>query len=157
MTAFEEDGGEKGIAKEQAALDYLLGSSKVRRPGEGGRIGAIGFSMGANYVTWLATLRREIAAVVVFYGASEWNADYPENASAPLQGHWAANDEFESTEAVPVLEAAINAAGHIAEFHTYPDTRHWFFETDRPEYNPEAAQLAWERTLTFLREHVGHS
>ncbi|MEP6774226.1 MAG: dienelactone hydrolase family protein [Chloroflexota bacterium] len=152
VTAFEEDGGEKGIAKEQAGLDYLLSSPNV----QGARIGAIGFSMGANYVTWLATLRPEVAAVVVFYGASDWNSDYHENASAPLQGHWASNDQFEASEdAVQVFEARMKAAGHTPDFYTYPNTEHWFFESDRPEYNPEASQLAWERTLAFLHEHCG--
>lgn len=149
--ALESDGGsDRAIAKEQAALDYLLNSPDVQGKG----IGAIGFSMGAAYVTWLAALRHEIAATVVFYGASEWNADYPKNASAPLMGHWAADDQYESTAEVPVLEAAIKDAGHIADFHTYPNTKHWFFEPDRPEYVPEAAQLAWERTLAFLKSHL---
>lgn len=156
VSALEKDGGEKAVAKEQAALDYLLNSPNVQ-PGVQGartRIGAIGFSLGAAYVTWLATLRPEIAAVVVFYGASEWNADYHKNASAPLHGHWATDDQFESTEAIPALEAKIKAAGHTADFYTYPNTKHWFFESDRPEYDPEASELAWQRTLQFLRARL---
>jgi carboxymethylenebutenolidase len=156
VTAFEEDGGEKGIAMQGAALDHLLNSPNVQGQGHGARIGAIGCSMGANYVTWLATLRPEIAAVVVFYGGADWNADYHENASAPLQGHWASDDQFEANEdAVRTFEGEMKAAGRTPEFYTYPNTRHWFFENNRPEYDAEAAQLAWERTLAFLRQQCG--
>jgi carboxymethylenebutenolidase len=143
--------GKEGIAKVQAALNYLLNSPNV----QGARIGAVGFSMGAAYATWLATLRPEIAAVVIFYGASDWNADYHENTNAALQGHWAADDQFESNEAVHSFEAKVKAAGHTADFYTYPNAKHWFFENNRPEYAPEASQLAWERTVAFLREHIG--
>jgi carboxymethylenebutenolidase len=146
----EADGGKGALAKEQAALDYLLNSPALA----GRKVAAVGFSMGAAYVTWLATLRPEIAAVVVFYGASEWNADYHKNATAPIQGHWAAEDQFESIEDVPTFESQVKAAGHIADFHTYPNTQHWFFENNRPEYNPEASALAWQRTLSFLRTHL---
>jgi carboxymethylenebutenolidase len=40
------------------------------------------------------------------------------------------------------------------EFHRYPGTRQWFFEDDREEHDPEAAALAWERTVAFLHAHV---
>jgi carboxymethylenebutenolidase len=73
-----------------------------------------------------------------------------------LQGHRASDGQFESNEeAVNAFEAKMKAARHTPGVHTYPNTMHWFFENIRPEYNPEAAQLAWERTITFLREHVG--
>ena len=38
-------------------------------------------------------------------------------------------------------------------FYVYPGAGHWFVEPDRVEqYHPQAASLAWERTLTFLKD-----
>jgi carboxymethylenebutenolidase len=54
------------------------------------------------------------------------------------------------------MKERLSKAGVEFEFHTYPGTEHWFFERDREEaFNLEAAALAWERTIRFLRERLG--
>jgi carboxymethylenebutenolidase len=50
------------------------------------------------------------------------------------------------------MEQELQNAGKPAEVYTYPGTKHWFVEENRPEYDAEAASLAWERTITFLRD-----
>ena len=56
---------------------------------------------------------------------------------------------------MPEFEQKLRAAGKQATFHIYPGTRHWFCEPDRPEYDPQAAVLAWNRTLDFLKANLG--
>lgn len=119
---------------------------------QGSGLGVIGFSMGGAWALLSSTYYPEdIAAVVLFYGSEA--ADFGQARAAYL-GHYAANDEWEPAEGVQFLENAIRTAGREVNFYTYPGTAHWFFENDRPEYNAEAAQLAWERTVAFLHERL---
>jgi dienelactone hydrolase len=66
----------------------------------------------------------------------------------------AQDDSFEPPESVAEMEQALKAAGKQATFYTYPGTKHWFFEENRPEYDAGAARLAWERTIQFLQERL---
>jgi carboxymethylenebutenolidase len=131
------------------ATDYLRQHPAVQGTG----LGTVGFSMGAAYGLLLSGLKPEaVKAVVVFYGLNE--GDFAAARAAYL-GHYAEEDAWEPLEGVRQLEAELRAAGREVTFYIYPGVGHWFVETDRPEYNPEAAQLAWERTFSFLRQHLG--
>jgi carboxymethylenebutenolidase len=119
----------------------------------GDKLGIIGFSMGADWSLVLSTLRPDdIGAAVVFYGA--YPIDF-KSAQAAFQGHFAEHDDYVSLDDVHQTEAAIKSVGLSTDFHIYPNTGHWFFEDNRPDaYNAAAAQLAWERTLKFLRNKL---
>jgi carboxymethylenebutenolidase len=121
------------------------------RSGAGERgIAVVGFSLGAYYALNLAdTEPEEIRAVVLFYGTG--GAAFS-NAKAAFLGHFAEEDVYEPQEGVDALAASQRQAGNSVTFHSYPGTGHWFFEPDRTgAYSPEAAKLAWERTLAFLK------
>lgn len=119
-----------------------------------GPIGVVGFSMGASWALWLSARAPDlVAATVVFYGGQ--NIDFDDARSAYL-GHFAEHDVFESDDDIAFLEASLGLAGCDATFHRYPGTSHWFFEADRPDaYDADAAELAWSRTVAFLRERLG--
>jgi carboxymethylenebutenolidase len=131
------------------AMAYLRQLGAVRGAG----LGAIGFSMGGWWAVQLSKLAPEqIAAAVIFYGSGE--GDFTKARAAYL-GHYAEADPWEPDEEVRAMEAALRAAGRAVTFYTYPGAGHWFFESNRPDaYHPEAAALAWERTIAFLREHL---
>ncbi|HEX2576217.1 MAG TPA: alpha/beta fold hydrolase [Aquihabitans sp.] len=118
-----------------------------------GRIGVLGYSMGASWAFWAAArFPDDVAAVTAYYGSQD--IDFAP-ARAAFQGHFAEIDEFESDDDVAYLEAQLRLAGHEVDFHRYPGTGHWFTESDRPAaYVPGAADLAWGRTTEFLHRHL---
>lgn len=123
-----------------------------RRAGSDGRgLAVIGFSMGVYYALELAAAAPDLVRkVVIFYGTGD--ADFSISRAGYL-GHFAADDPYEAREYVDGMEAAIRAAGRPVTFYHYPNTGHWFFESDRADaYDAAAAGLAWERTVAFLKE-----
>jgi len=72
-------------------------------------------------------------------------------AEASFLGHFSPEDEWEPIGDVRATEEKIREAGREVAFHFYPGTKHWFVEENRPvEYNRDASDLAWKRTLEFL-------
>ncbi len=136
------------------ALRFLEQQPGVSHAAGAGRVGIIGFSFGAAYALLLSTLQPdEVAAVVVFYGT--YIPDFGA-AKAAYLGHFAPEDEYEPRDGIEALQAALSEAGRPVSFYFYPGTTHWFMEEDRPDaYRPEAASLAWQRTLAFLGEQLG--
>ena len=89
---------------------------------------------------------------MAFYGAQ--NIDF-EGSEAAYLGHFAEHDEFVDDDDIALLEATLRLCRRPVEFHRYPGTGHWFFESDRPPaHDAAAAELAWKRTIEFLRRHV---
>jgi len=128
-----------------ASPDFMRGRPEVRREG----LSLIGFSMGAAWALDLASERpEEIHKAVLFYGVGD--ADFSK-IKADILGHFSDVDEWEPLDGVRAMEAEMRTAGLDPTFHIYPNMKHWFFEEDRPEYDPQAAELAWTRTLEFLR------
>ena len=119
----------------------------------GRSVGLIGFSLGGYWASWLALQQADrVGAVTLFYATR--TADYTKSRAA-FQGHFAEMDGYTPVSSVRKMHKNLEAANRPAEFHTYPGTGHWFFESDRQEaYNPAAASLAWDRTLEFLQSHL---
>ncbi|MCA9873576.1 MAG: dienelactone hydrolase family protein [Anaerolineales bacterium] len=129
------------------AVQFL--SERVEQTGHG--LAVIGFSLGASYALGLSAADPEhIRHVVIFYGTG--GGDFSKSRAAYL-GHFAEEDEYEPASDVAWVEDALKAAGRPVTFYHYPGTGHWFFEPDRQQaYNEEAANLAWDRTLAFLKD-----
>jgi carboxymethylenebutenolidase len=134
------------------AVAYLLSQEVVAEP----KISLIGFSLGASYANWLAINKpKNIQSVVLFYG--EGGGKF-EKSKATYLGHYAERDRYGAgLEQVKAFKERLLEAGRDVTFYTYKHTEHWFFEEDRPDaYRAEAAKLAWERTIEYLRRQYQH-
>lgn len=139
---------EATLVKVVGTVEFLRIHPAVK--GEG--LGALGFSLGGAWALMTSNIEKDyIRAAVTFYGTTI--ADFSQSRSSYL-GHFAPLDPWEPEADIQKLEDSLAAAGRPIAFYTYPGTQHWFMEEDRPEYNPEAAQLAWDRTLAFLKEQL---
>jgi carboxymethylenebutenolidase len=76
--------------------------------------------------------------------------------AAPVLGHFAEFDDLCTVDDRVEMQAHLLLLEKAVDVHEYPGTWHFFAEDDEPsEVAAEAAELAWERTVEFLRAHVG--
>jgi len=129
----------------KAAKDHLV-SMRTGKP-----IAIIGFSMGTDWAIMTAAKEADVAATVLFYGG--WSTDFSKMKSKVL-GHYAETDEWVSFDQIKEMEQNMKAVGVDVTIQIYPGAAHWFMEDDRPEYDSAAAQLAWERTMDFLKKNL---
>ena len=143
-------------AAEEATVDAIALAavdSLTRRLAPTAPLAALGFSFGAVWAMWTPAERDRVAATVLYYGTT--GGSVLTRSSVPVLGHFAENDPYETEEGVAELEETLRRAGRDVTIHRYPDTGHWFAEPSRDAYRPAAADLAFERTVTFLRQRLG--
>ena len=142
--------GDAGIAGDVAwaAIDRLAEALGPEAP-----IAVLGWSFGAGYAIWAPSVRDRAMATVAYYGT--YTAPFIAEATAPLIGHFAEEDPFTSEDEIRELEEAFRTAGRDITTYRYPGTGHWFAEPSRPEYRAAAADLAFERTVDWLRNVLG--
>jgi carboxymethylenebutenolidase len=133
---------------ENTLLDVQAALDAGRRLG--GRVAPIGYCWG-GVLAYVAALRlTELSCAVGYYGANipEHIAQPPR---VPVLLHFAETDEYMQ----PGDVERVAAAHPEVSIFTYPGTEHGFNCDERRFYDAAAAELALDRTLTFLAEHLG--
>jgi carboxymethylenebutenolidase len=149
-TAIEQGGGQPGglnpdriMGRVQATLDHLLAHPDVR----GNRAAIVALSFGGWYGSHMASERSDVAAFVSIYSDV-----YEAPGGAAYLGHFAEDDQFVDSSQVAGMQKSL---GEGSAAHVYPGAKHWFMEPDRPEFDENAAELAYRRTVEFLRANLG--
>lgn len=119
-----------------------------------GCAGTVGFCWGGAMVNRVAVAGgATLDAGVSYYGP----APAPEEAAkvqAAMLIQLAGTDERVNTTGVP-WGAALKRAGKTTETHVYPNVDHAFNnDTSAERYNAAAAELAWGRTIAFLKANL---
>ena len=135
-------------ANGEATRAFLSGHEKTN-----GKVGAIGFCWGGGMVNRMAVASPDLGAGVAYYG-SQAPADQVPSIKAPLMLHYASLDE-RINAGIDAYKAALDANGKTYELHMYDGVNHAFNnDTSAARYDKAAADLAWSRTVEFLKKNL---
>lgn len=115
-------------------------------------VGMVGFCFGGEAALEAARGRRELSALVAWYGVPPPEAsDLPDSVLLIL----AADDDRVNRPTQRFLRR-MEEAGKDYVAQSYPGTLHAFHDWSRPErHSPEQAGTAWKECCKFLHEHLG--
>jgi carboxymethylenebutenolidase len=118
-----------------------------------GKLGATGFCWGGGMVNNLAVaIGGDLSAGVPFYGAAPATADVAKIKAALLINYAGMDERINGMW--PEYETALKAAKVSYQMYTYDGTQHGFHNNSTPRYDEKAANLAWERTIAFFKQHL---
>ena len=131
-----------------AAVQYLK-----THPLSTGKVGCTGFCWGGAIANQMAVHSPDLQAAVPYYGRQPATEEVPK-IKASLLLHYAGLDE-RINKGIPEFEAALKEASVEYRLHMYEGAKHAFNNDTNPDrYHKEAAQLAWKRTIAFLKEKL---
>jgi carboxymethylenebutenolidase len=119
-----------------------------------GKVGTVGFCWGGGMVNRVAVLNPPGLAAGVSYYGSQVPAEQVERIRTPLMLHYAGIDE-RINAGIPAFRAALEWSRKTFEIHMYEGAQHAFNnDTNAARYDKAAADLAWGRTVAFLKKHT---
>jgi carboxymethylenebutenolidase len=148
---YEGKDWEKGIALAQQTNDNAVKDMDAAlawlREQKAGKSGVIGYCLGGT-MAWLAATRLNIGAAVGYYGGhiARFAQETPR---CPVMLHFGKLDKHIPKEDIDKVQAL------------HPDVQVFWYDADhgfncdqRGSHNPEAAKLARERSLAFLKQNL---
>lgn len=135
-----------------AATQDVRGASQYLKQSSA-KVGVVGFCMGGALTVLAALYVPEVNACSSWYGFPPEQAGDVRTIRVPLQLHLAEKDASFPPDGARGLEAKLKEANVPFESYWY-DAGHAFGNEQGPNYNPQAAKLAWDRTTAFFEKHL---
>ena len=132
-----------------AAVDFLATNEATN-----GNVGVVGFCWGGGMVNQVAVAApANLGAAVAYYGRQPAAEDVA-SIKAPIMLHYAGLDE-RINAGIPAYEEALKANGIDYTIYMYDGVNHAFNnDTSEARYDQTAAELAWQRTIDFFKQHL---
>jgi carboxymethylenebutenolidase len=130
-----------------AAVAYLKTGPQAT-----GKVACMGFCWGGAATNQVAVNAPDLTAAIPFYGSQPAAEDVPKIKAAMLI-HYAGDDE-RINAGIPAFEEALKKAGVEHAIHMYEGAGHAFMNDTGQRYNKDAADLAWKRTVAFLKDKL---
>lgn len=139
----------------KANLDNYLAAVTFLKshPRTTGKIGCMGFCWGGGLANQLAVHSPDLKAAVPYYGMQAKASDVPK-IKASLLMHYGGLDT-RINAGIKAYESALKENGVDFRYFIYEGAPHAFNnDTNQSRYHKEAAELAWKRTVDFLKEKL---
>lgn len=118
-------------------------------------IGSLGWCFGGGWSLNTALLfPDELDATVIYYGQVTDDEAKLEPMNVPILGIFGAKDKGIPVASVRRFEHALKNLSKDYEIEIYPGVGHAFANPSGNNYNAEAADKAWQRTVAFLNRHL---
>lgn len=119
-----------------------------------GKVGAVGFCLGGKLV-YLAVARGLVDAGVGYYAVQlDKFLDEAKDVTRPLMLHFAELDQHVPQETVAAVKQALAGKPNV-EIYDYAGADHGFNRHGYPPFHPACAKTALDRSLAFLKKHIG--
>ena len=145
---------QRSLDRVKIEQDFIAAAKYLKsHDSSNGKLGAVGFCFGGYVVNMLAAVIPDtLNAGVPFYGTPAAK-ELRKNIKAPLLIQLAELDRRVNSS-WPEYEADLKANGSDYTMHMYANANHGFHNDSTGRYDPENAELAWNRTLEFFKKHL---
>jgi carboxymethylenebutenolidase len=153
-TTREEAQELKGSLTDEHAIANMKDAVTFLRNNGATRIVSWGWCFGGKQSLTLALSGERLDATIIYYGHTVDNKDELSKISWPILGVFGGEDQSVTPESARAFDTALTELNIPHEVHIYEGAGHAFANETGANYNQEAAEDAWQKTISFLHTHL---
>lgn len=145
---------QKSLDKNKIEQDMMAAALWLKSHAKSsGKLGVVGFCFGGYITNFIAaSIPDKTDAAVPFYGTPA-APELTKNVKGPLLIHFAENDKRVNAT-WPEYEKTLKANSADYQAFEYAKAQHGFHNDSTSRYSPKDAELAWQRTIAFFKQHL---